>query len=113
MGGINDPNSYYMVFDSKKTPPHGQNRGYYSNPAMDRLVEAGMSTVDPAARKKIYGQVQQLAAEELPYVSLWWVDNVAVMNRRLVGFDAYPNGSFRSLATLTLIGPGGGGEPSQ
>jgi peptide/nickel transport system substrate-binding protein len=112
--GINDPNSYYMVFDSKKTPPHGQNRGYYSNPAMDRLVEAGMSTVDPEARKKIYGQVQQLTAEELPYVSLWWVDNVAVMNRRLVGFDAYPNGSFRSLATVTLSSPGGGGgEPSQ
>jgi len=111
--GINDPNSYYMVFDSTKTPPHGQNRGYYSNPAMDRLVEAGMSTVDPKWRKKIYGQVQQLAAEELPYVSLWWVDNVAVMNRRLVGFDAYPNGSFRSLATVTLSGPGGGGEPSQ
>jgi len=111
--GINDPNSYYMVFDSNKTPPHGQNRGYYSNPAMDRLVEAGMSTVDPDARKKIYGQVQQLAAEELPYVSLWWVENVAVMNRRLVGFDAYPNGSFRSLATLTLIGPKGGGEPSR
>jgi peptide/nickel transport system substrate-binding protein len=104
--GINDPNSYYMIFGSKKTPPHGQNRGYYSNPAMDRLVEAGMSTVDPDARKKIYAQVQQLAAEELPYVSLWWVDNVAVMNRRLVGFDAYPNGSFRSLATLTLDAPG-------
>ncbi len=110
--GINDPNSYYMVFDSRKTPPHGQNRGYYSNPTMDRLLEAGMTTVDIEAREKIYGQVQQLAAEELPYVSLWWVDNVAVMNRRLVGFDAYPNGSFRSLATLTLIGPGGG-EPSQ
>ncbi len=110
--GINDPNSYYMVFDSKKTPPHGQNRGYYSNPAMDRLVEAGMSIVDPVARKQIYGQVQQLAAEELPYVSLWWVDNVAVMNRRLVGFDAYPNGSLRSLATLTLS-RGGGKEPLQ
>jgi ABC-type transport system substrate-binding protein len=71
-----------------------------------------MSTVDLDARKKIYAQVQQLAAEDLPYVSLWWVDNVAVMNRRLVGFDAYPNGSFRSLATLTLVGPGGG-EPLQ
>ncbi len=79
---------------------------------MDRLVEAGMSTVDPEARKKIYGQVQQLAAEDLPYVSLWWVDNVAVMNRRLVGFDAYPNGSLRALATVTLS-PLGGGEPSQ
>jgi peptide/nickel transport system substrate-binding protein len=111
--GINDPNHYYMVFDSKKTPPHGENRGYYSNPAMDDLVEAGKTTVDRDARKKIYAQVQQLAADDLPYVSLWWVDNVAVMNRRLVGFEAYPNGSFRSLATLTLIGPGGGGEPSE
>src|SRR5271163_3395231 len=100
--GINDPNSYYMIFDSKKTPPHGENRGYYSNSALDSLLEAGMSIVDRDARKNIYAKVQQLAAEELPYVSLWWVDNVAVMNRRLVGFDAYPNGSFRSLATLTL-----------
>jgi peptide/nickel transport system substrate-binding protein len=111
--GINDPNSYYMIFDSKKTPPHGENRGYYSSSALDSLLEAGMSTVDLEARKKIYAQVQQFAADDLPYVSLWWVDNVAVMNRRLVGFDAYPNGSFRSLATLTLIGPDSGGEPSQ
>ncbi len=110
--GINDPNSYYMIFDSNKTPPHGLNRSYYSNPAMDRLVEGGMTTVDPAARKQIYAQVQQLAADDLPYVSLWWTDNVAVMNRRLVGFDAYPNGSLRSLATLTLVGPAGGGGPS-
>ncbi len=102
--GINDPNHYYMVFDSKKTPP-GLNRGFYSNPVMDQLVEAGMRTLDPAERAKIYAQVQQLAAEDLPYVSLWWVDNVAVMNRRLVGFDAYPNGSLRSLATLTLTTP--------
>jgi peptide/nickel transport system substrate-binding protein len=111
--GINDPNSYYMVFDSKKTPPHGQNRGYYSNPAMDRLVEAGMRIVDSTERRKIYAQVQQLAAADLPYVSLWWVDNVAVMNRRLVGFDAYPNGSLRSLATLTLSSRGERGQPSQ
>ena len=62
--GINDPNHYYMVFDSKKTPP-GLNRGFYSNPAMDRLVEAGMRTLDPAERAKIYAQVQQLAAEDL------------------------------------------------
>jgi len=111
--GINDPNHYYMVFDSKKIPPHGENRGYYSNPAMDELVETGKITIDRGARKKIYAQVQQLAADDLPYVSLWWVDNVAVMNRRLVGFEAYPNGSFRSLATLTLVGPDGGGVPSE
>ena len=102
--GINDPNHYYMVFDSKKTPP-GLNRGFYSNPEMDRLVEAGMRTIDRDQRAKIYAQVQQLAADDLPYVSLWWVDNVAVMNRRLAGFESYPNGSLRSLATVTLTTP--------
>jgi peptide/nickel transport system substrate-binding protein len=102
--GINDPNHYYMVFDSKKTPP-GLNRGFYSNPEMDRLVEAGMRTIDREERAKIYAQVQQLASDDLPYVSLWWVDNVAVMNRRLAGFESYPNGSLRSLATVMLRSP--------
>lgn len=99
--GINDPNHYYMVFDSQNTPP-GMNRGHYSNPAMDRLLEAGMTTIDVDQRKKIYAQVQRLAADDLPYISLWWIDNVAAMNRRLAGFEPYPNGSLRSLANVTL-----------
>ncbi|MDO8431242.1 MAG: ABC transporter substrate-binding protein [Candidatus Binatus sp.] len=110
--GINDPHHYYMVFDSKMTPPHGMNRGYYSNPEMDRLVESGDSTLDLAARKNIYAQVQRLAAEDLPYVSLWWDDTIAVMNRELRGFTPYPNGSLISLATLTLQEPGAA-EPAE
>ncbi len=111
--GINDPDHYYMVFDSHMTPPHGFNRGFYDNPEMDRLVEQGARTLDPAARRAIYARVQQLAATDLPYVSLWWLDNVAVMNRRIGGFEPYPNGSLRSLATLTLRGPGGGAGVAQ
>jgi peptide/nickel transport system substrate-binding protein len=110
--GINDPNHYYMVFDSKMTPPAGYNRGAYSNPAMDRLVEAGAVTLDPAERKRIYSRVQEIAARDLPYVSLWWNDNVAVMSRRITGFTPHPNGSLISLGTVSLIGPGGG-EPSR
>jgi peptide/nickel transport system substrate-binding protein len=100
--GIRDPHHYRMVFDSQSTPPHGLNRGNYANPAMDRLVEAGDETLDDGARKKIYAQVQKLAAEELPYVSLWWQDNVVVMNDTVAGFKPYPNGSLLSLADLTL-----------
>jgi ABC-type transport system substrate-binding protein len=100
--GINDPHQYEMVFDSRMTPPRGLNRGAYSNPAMDRLVEAGDATLDPAARREIYRKVQQLAAADLPYLSLWWQDNVVVMKRGLEGFKPFPNGSLRSLADLTL-----------
>jgi peptide/nickel transport system substrate-binding protein len=93
---------YFMVFDSKMAPPSGSNRGNYSNPAMDRLLEQGEVTLDPVARREIYAEVQKIAAADLPYVSLWWMDNVVVMNRRVKGFTPLPNGSLRSLATVSL-----------
>ena len=98
--GIGDPHQYYEIFDSHMTPDAGgNNRGDYSNPRMDQLVEAGDATIDRAARIAIYREVQYLAADDLPYVSLWWDDNVAAYDRRLEGFTAYPNGSLISLAT--------------
>ncbi len=103
--GIRDPHHYFMVFDSHMTPPRGLNRGNYANPEMDRLVEAGDATLDEATRKEIYAEVQKLAADDLPYVSLWWQDNVVVMNRTVTGFEPYPNGSLRSLADLKLLSP--------
>jgi peptide/nickel transport system substrate-binding protein len=101
--GINDPHQYYLIYDSKELPPRGMNRGAYDNPAMDRVVEAGDTTLDPVSRREIYARVQQLAAIDLPYVPLWWMDNVAVLNRRLRGFEPYPNGSLRSLATAHYL----------
>jgi len=103
--GINDPNHYYLTFDSLMVPPRGLNRGAYSNPEMDALVEAGMSTIEAASRRAVYAQVQRLAADDLPYVSLWWLQNVTVLNRAVVGFEPYPNGSLRSLASVTLLAP--------
>jgi peptide/nickel transport system substrate-binding protein len=106
--GIRDPYHYYMVFDSHMTPQHaGLNRGDYSNPEMDRLVEAANVALDPNERRKLYAQVQKLAADDLPYVSLWWQDNVVVMSRSLQGFHPYPNGSLLSLDSLMLVPPGG------
>ncbi len=100
--GVTDPHHYYMIFDSKMVPPLGLNRGAYANPEMDRLVEAGEVTLDPAKRRRIYAAVQKLAALDLPYVSLWWRDNVAVMSRELADFRPYPNGSLISLAGLRI-----------
>jgi len=100
--GINDPHHYYMVFDSAMTPPKGLNRSGYSNPRMDRLLEQADATLDPVRRKAIYAEVQKLAAHDLPYLSLWWQDNVAVMSREVAGFRPFPNGSLRSLASISL-----------
>jgi len=98
--GISDPHHYYQVFDSQMVPPHGLNRGAYSNPVMDRLLEAAEIELEPTRRREIYAEVQKLAADDLPYLSLWWPDNVAVMSKRLTGFAPYPNGSLLSFSDL-------------
>ncbi len=101
--GIGDPHQYYEIFDSHMTPAAGgNNRGDYSNPRMDQLVEAGDATIDPVVRCAIYRDVQRLSAADLPYVSLWWDDNVAAFDRRLTGFEPYPNGSLLSLAAAVF-----------
>jgi len=100
--GINDPHHYYLVFDSRMVPPHGLNRGAYSNPAMDRLLEAGEVAFEPARRREIYAEVQKLAAADLPYLSLWWQDNLVVMSKRIAGFAPYPNGSLISFSDLVF-----------
>lgn len=101
--GISDPHQYYMVFDSKMTPPRGDNRGAYSNPRMDRLLEAGDAELDPARRRAIYAEVQALAASDLPYAPLWWMDTVAAMSRRVGGFRPHPDGGLNSLAMASYV----------
>ena len=41
-------------------------------------------------------------ADELPFVPLWWTDNVVVHSKRLCGFAPRPDGSLDSLATAWL-----------
>jgi peptide/nickel transport system substrate-binding protein len=97
--GVTEPDVYYYVFHSASIPPHGGNRNRYRDPEADRLAEAGRLTYDRAERAAIYGQLQQIIATDLPYISLWYSKNTAVMDRRLEGFEFYPGGDYRSLAT--------------
>ncbi|MFY9270549.1 MAG: ABC transporter substrate-binding protein [Candidatus Manganitrophaceae bacterium] len=95
--GVDDPDIYLNLFHSESTPPNGANRAFYRNPRLDRLVEAGRITLDPEKRKAIYREVQQIVADDLPYVSLWHTMNVAVMKKEVERFILYPDGDFYGL----------------
>jgi peptide/nickel transport system substrate-binding protein len=103
--GILDPDIYYQIFHSSSVPPNGDNRGRYSNPQFDRLLERGRTVTDVAQRKLIYAQVQRLFAEELPYVPLWWWKNVVVKRPAIRGFIPYPDGELVSLKKVYLASP--------
>jgi peptide/nickel transport system substrate-binding protein len=100
--GIEDPDIYYQVFHSSSVPPNGDNRGRYSNPDVDRLLERGRATLDRRERRLIYRDVQRLLAEDLPYVPLWWWKNVIVKKSTLRGFVPYPDGELISLKHARL-----------
>lgn len=101
--GVRDPDIYFRMFHSTMRPPAGVNRGSYASPAMDALLAAARATEDRDERRRLYRDVQRLAADDLPIVPLWWADNVVVKHRALAGFVPAPDGSLRSLAHATFV----------
>jgi peptide/nickel transport system substrate-binding protein len=103
--GIVDPDIYYQIFHSKSVPPNGDNRGRYSNPEIDLLLEQGRRATGIAERKRVYSRIQKILASELPYIPLWWWQNVVVKKPYLYGFTPYPDGDLISLKNVTYRQP--------
>lgn len=97
--GIEEPDHYRSILHSRMVPPHGANRGGFADAEVDALTIAGLRTLDRAERQAIYRRVAELAHDALPFIPLWWVDNVVVKNARLAGFVPSATGDLRSLAT--------------
>jgi peptide/nickel transport system substrate-binding protein len=56
---------------------HSQGKvNYYQNPALDKLVEAGASQMDPAARRRIYREALELAHREAVHLPLYYADDI-------------------------------------
>ncbi len=100
--GIRDPDVLHQILHSASVPPNGDNRGRYANPQVDRLLERGRVTMEPAERKRIYGAAQRLIALDLPFVPLWWQKNVIAQTTNVQGFIPYPDGDLISLKNVSL-----------
>ena len=53
-------------------------------------------------RRAAYQRIQQIAAEDLPYVSLFYLNNVAVLNKRVKGVTLYPAGEYEFLSEIEI-----------
>ncbi len=100
--GIQDPDFYYVILYSKNIPPEGQNRGYYRNPEVDRLILEGRSTFDREKRRKAYVEIQKIVQQDLPYISLYLQTNVAVMRSNIDGYVQYPAGFLLSVPQMSI-----------
>lgn len=99
--GVQDPDFYFDIFHSSSLPPLGANRGHYANREVDRLIEEGRLEMDPLKRAAVYKKIQKIAAHDLPYISLWTLDNITVLKKDLNGFVPDPSGDFYLLKNLS------------
>ena len=102
IGGNEDPDIFEYAFHSSKFAPNGANRGFYSNPRIDQLIDQGRRETDPAKRKPIYAEIQRILADELPYINLWYLDNVLVHTKRVSNLKIDHAGSYDFLRTAEL-----------
>ena len=102
IGGNEDPEIFSYVFDSSSIIPKGANRQYYSNPRVDALIAQARVEADQNARKRDYAEIQQILAEDLPYIDLFYFNNVMIFSRRVHGLTLNPSGNFDFLRTAWL-----------
>lgn len=105
VGGNEDPDIFELIFDSNRFPPKGSNRGFYSNPRVDHLIDAGRHELDQNKRKQIYSEIQETLAKDVPYINLWYLDNVMVATKRVKNLSMDPAGSYDFLKTAEIQQP--------
>lgn len=102
IGGNEQPDIFSYAFSTARFSPKGANRGHYSNPRVDALLDDAAASTDIERRKADYSDVQKILALDLPAINLWYKDTVVVHSKRLQGVQPSPSGSFTFLETASL-----------
>jgi peptide/nickel transport system substrate-binding protein len=102
LGVNNDPSFFEFAFDSANMPPNGANRGHYSNPALDALIARERVEVDRDKQKTLDWQIQQIIANDEPYLNLWFNDTVCVHRTRVTNVRLSPTGDYNFLENVRL-----------
>ncbi|RRA49437.1 ABC transporter substrate-binding protein [Acidipila sp. EB88] len=105
IGANEAPDIFGYAYSSTRMPPHGANRGFYSNPQVDALIADGAANADHAVQVHDYEAVQSLLAHDLPVLNLFYMDTVAVQNTRLTPLALRSSGNFDFLRTAALRKP--------
>jgi peptide/nickel transport system substrate-binding protein len=68
------------------------NRTGYANPEVDALLEAGRSSCVQSERLRYYHRIQEILAEDLPMIFLYYRDALPVVAARIHGVSPTPAG---------------------
>ncbi|MGC9324266.1 MAG: peptide-binding protein [Desulfomonilia bacterium] len=88
---LQDPD-LFNVWHSSNAEPGGLNFVGFKNAAVDELLVRGRHTFDENERKQCYFEIQEILAEEQPYVFLYVPYSLPVVSSRFRGIEPAPAG---------------------
>jgi peptide/nickel transport system substrate-binding protein len=106
---IIEPDLLRNAFHSAQVPTAennwgGLNRGALRDAELDALLEEA-SRAPRAERPALYARALKRLEALLPYAPLWHENSVAVVSRRLEGFEPSAHGNFLPLARARMVEP--------
>lgn len=103
IGGNEAPAIFTLAYSSASMPPHGANRGFYTNKTVDAMLDETSASSDRAVQTRDFRVIQQQLAHDLPVFYLWYADTVAVANRRISPLSLSPAGNFDFMRTVSVV----------
>ena len=103
--GLSDPTIGVQRFYWSKNIVPGvafSNGSGYSNPEVDKLLEAAQSEIDPSKRAALFHDFQRIIMRDLPLLPLIDGQYFAVRSRAVVGTEATPYGIHDNFANVYL-----------
>lgn len=98
--GLKIPDIFRYVFHSTSLPPNGANRGRFKDAIADAMIEAAESKQDLTEQAKLYQDLQAYLHEQLPYIPLWYEDNILVTAKDISGYALASDGNYDGLLTV-------------
>jgi peptide/nickel transport system substrate-binding protein len=88
-----DPSTKETSYSAEFLPPVGQNYSYFRNDTLTHLLSLGSSTVSFDRRKKLYSEILERLAREVPVIPLLWITQVDAMPTALRNYRPNPTQS--------------------
>jgi len=104
--GIKTPDIFYYTSHSEAIPPNGANRGRYNDKQADALIEKASSFTDLKQQVRYYGELQAYLLDQLPYVPLWYEDNVVITQKYVQNYRISSDGNYDGLINVKMAKQG-------
>lgn len=87
IGDYPDAENYMALLYSTYHAPVGPNTTHFSNSEFDRLFEQALNTKNSKKRADLYAQMENILAEEMPIIPIYFDEVVRIKQKNIQGLD--------------------------